>query len=605
MMDENTKNYLLAIGLSIIVLIGWQIFYAGPKIQEEQMRRKLLEQAKSEVSETSNLPKGGKVQSSGSVASSRPTPAAIVTSRPRDEVLKEAPRIMISSGKLSGSISLKGARIDDLVLKNYRQKVAKDSPPVVLLSPSGADKSYYAELGWIGSDKTVTVPGPETVWKAETQGELTPTNAVTLKWDNGSGLIFRRTISLDENYMFSIHQEIENNSAGAVTIYPYALIAKQGKPEASGFYILHEGLVGVIGEEGLQEIDYDSAVDDKLTKLSGTGGWLGITDKYWAAVLIPDQKLNYEARFTGRVERGKEYFQTDYILDGVNIPKGGTHSVKSRIYAGAKKAEIIEGYDEKLNIKNFDLLIDWGWFYFITKPIFHLLNAIYKLVGNFGLAIMGVTIIIKLIFFPLNNKAYKSMSKMKLLQPEMARIKERYGDDRMKQQEAMMALYKKEKVNPMSGCVPILFQIPVFFGLYKVLYGTIEMRHAPFFGWIQDLSAPDPTSLFNLFGLLPFDPPQFLVVGAWPIMMGISMWVQMRLNPTPTDELQKTLFAWMPVVFTFILAPFAAGLVIYWTWNNLLTIAQQSMIMRSQGVKIELWDNIKANLPWSKGEAKD
>ena len=601
-MDENTKNYILAIGLSILVLICWQIFYAGPKIQEEQARRKALEQAKTG---TNVLPKGGAVNPAGSVATSRPAGVSLVKTRARDQVLKDGPRVLINSGKLRGSISLKGGRIDDLVLKEYRETVDKDSPEVVLFSPSGTEKPYYADFGWIGSDQKIKMPGPNSVWKAETKGELSPNNPVTMKWNNGHGLIFSRTISLDENYMFSIRQDVENKSAAAVTVYPYALVAKQGKPETGGIYILHEGLVGVIGEEGLQEIDYEDALEDKLTSFKGTSGWLGITDKYWAAVLVPDQKSSYEARFTGNLDKGREYFQTDYILDGVIVPKGGKHVVSSHIYAGAKKAELIDEYEEKLGFEKFDLLIDWGWFYFITKPIFFLLNAIYKMVGNFGLAIMGVTVIIKLIFFPLNNKAYKSMSKMKILQPEMVRIKERYGDDRMKQQEAMMALYSKEKVNPMSGCLPIVFQIPVFFGLYKVLYGTIEMRHAPFFGWIQDLSKADPTSLFNLFGLLPFEAPQFLAVGAWPIMMGISMWVQMRLNPTPTDELQKTLFAWMPVVFTFILAPFAAGLVIYWTWNNLLTIAQQSMIMRSQGVKIDLWENIKTSLPWSKGEAKD
>ncbi len=601
-MDENTKNYILAIGLSIIVLIGWQIFYAGPKIQEEQIRRKALEQAKTE---TGGPPKVGKIQPTESVASSRPGAVTVAKVRPREQVLKEAPRIVVDTKQLRGSISLKGGRIDDLVLKNYRETVDKNSPEVVLFSPSGSDKPYYAEYGWIGADPKIKVPGPDSVWQAETQGKLSPGNPVTLKWDNGSGLVFRRTIALDENFMFSIRQNVENKSAGAVILFPYALVSKQGKPEESGFYILHEGLVGVIGEEGLQEIGYDDALEDKLTSFKSVSGWLGITDKYWAAVLIPDQKKNYEARFTGNLDGGREYFQADYVLEGITVPKGASHEVSSHIYAGAKKAEIIDGYEERLGIEQFDLLIDWGWFYFITKPIFLLLNAIYKLVGNFGLAIMGVTVIIKLIFFPLNNKAYKSMSKMKMLQPEMARIKERYGDDRMKQQEAMMALYSKEKVNPMSGCVPILFQIPVFFGLYKVLYGTIEMRHAPFFGWIQDLSAPDPTSFVNLFGLLPFDVPQFLVVGVWPLLMGISMWVQMKLNPAPTDDLQKTLFAWMPVIFTFILAPFASGLVIYWTWNNILTIAQQSMIMRSQGVKIELWDNIKSSLPWSKSEAKD
>lgn len=606
-MDENTKNYIMAIVLSIIVLIGWQLFYAGPKLQEEQERRKAIEKVQAEqqkAAEAAGL-KPGEIKNQA-IVTAKDGRINIIRTRPRDDVIKDSPRVKIDTETVRGSIALKGGRIDDLVLKNYHETVDKSSPEIVLLSPSGTQNPYYVEYGWVGSDAKVKVPGPDSVWIAETSGALSENNPVTLKWKNGQGLTFVRTISLDEDYMFQVERSVENNSGAPVDLFPFSVVARHGTPETSGFYILHEGLVGVMGEEeGLQEVDYDDILDDKLQSFKSKSGWIGITDKYWAAVLIPDQKLNYEARFSGRSDGGRDYYQTDLLLDGVTIPKGGSHKVKSHLFAGAKKASLIDHYGESLKIEKFDLLIDWGWLYFITKPIFLLLDYFYKLVGNFGIAIMIVTVIIKLIFFPLNNKSYKSMTKMKLLQPEMERIKERYSDDRMKQQEAMMDLYRKEKVNPMSGCLPILFQIPVFFALYKVLYGTLEMRHAPFFGWIQDLSAKDPTTIFNLFGLLPFTPPDFLTLGIWPILMGISMWMQMRLNPQPTDEIQKAMFAWMPLVFTFILAPFAAGLVIYWTWNNVLTIVQQSYIMHSQGAKIELWDNIKDSFSWLKKETSD
>ena len=601
-MDENTKNYIMAIVLSIVVLVAWQVFYAGPKIKEEQERLNAIKKVQIEQQKAakSSTQKSG-VPLGGTVVTTRNGRVAILKTRSREEVLKDSPRIVIDTDTLQGSIALKGGRIDDLTLNFYHETVDKSSPLVTLLSPSGTKNPYYSDFGWIGSDPKVKVPGPDSLWSAVSKGPLTPSNPASMQWNNGQGLVFKRTISIDENYMFSIKQVVENKGSKGVDLFPFSLVARHGLPETSGLYILHEGLVGVMGEEdGLQEIDYDDALDDKQLAFKAKTGWIGITGKYWAAVLIPDQKTNFEGRFIGRNDGARDSFQTDLLLDGVTIPKGGSHTVNTLFFAGAKKASLIEGYGEKFNIDKFDLLIDWGWLYFITKPIFHLLDYFYKMVGNFGIAIMIVTVILKVIFFPLNNKSYKSMTKMKLLAPEMAKIKERYADDRMKQQEATMELYKKEKVNPMSGCVPILFQIPVFFALYKVLYGTIEMRHAPFFGWIQDLSAKDPTSLFNLFGLMPFDVPQFLVIGAWPIMMGISMWLQMQLNPQPTDEIQKMLFAWMPLMFVFILAPFAAGLVIYWTWNNTLTIAQQSFIMHRAGAKIELFDNIKSSLSWLK-----
>ncbi|NJM33719.1 MAG: membrane protein insertase YidC, partial [Rhodomicrobium sp.] len=390
-----------------------------------------------------------------------------------------------------------------------------------------------------------------------------------------------------------ITQEVENKTQRQITLYPYALISRHGKPTTAGLFILHEGLIGVLGDEGLQELSYSSVADaEGPTSFKATSGWLGITDKYWATALIPDQKTPYDASFRAWKVNNKELFQTDFLLGPVTVAPGAKQSVSSLLFAGAKQVGLIDSYNEQYNIKLFDRMIDWGWFWFFTKPLFYALDFFYKQVGNFGVAILLVTVLVKLAFFPLANKSYESMSKMKKLQPDMKRIQERYKDDRMKQQQELMALYKKEKVNPMSGCLPILVQIPVFFALYKVLYVTIEARHAPFFGWIQDLSAPDPTTIFNLFGLIPWSPPEFLIIGIWPLLMGVTMFIQMKLNPTPTDPIQQKIFTWMPVLFTFLLAPFSAGLVIYWTWNNALSILQQWVIMRRQGVEVNLLENM-------------
>jgi len=435
---------------------------------------------------------------------------------------------------------------------------------------------------------------------------------VTLSYDNGKGLKFTRTIALDDKYMFTIDDTVANTGSDSVTLYPYALVSRHETPKVQGFYILHEGLIGVVDDGGLEEISYKKAVENPPATFKSQNGWLGITDKYWATVVIPEQGKGFDAKFSGTQSEGRDRFQTDYLMGPLSIPAGGTGEAKGQVFAGAKEVNTVDAYASKYGIPKFDLLIDWGWFYFLTKPLFFALDFFYKLVGNFGVAILIVTLCIKLVLFPLANKSYVSMSKMKLLAPEMQRIKERYGDDRMRQQQAMMELYKKEKVNPASGCLPILVQIPVFFALYKVLFVTIEMRHAPFFGWIKDLSAPDPTSVFNLFGLLPFDPSQvpvighFLLIGAWPLVMGVTMWVQMKLNPAPPDPMQQKIFAWMPVFFTFLLASFPAGLVIYWAWNNTLSVIQQSVIMARQGVEIPLLENlgIKNNKKRAKGETK-
>jgi YidC/Oxa1 family membrane protein insertase len=431
-----------------------------------------------------------------------------------------------------------------------------------------------------------------------------------LTWENGEGLQFRRTISVDNNFMFTVNDEVANTGSNPATIYGYGLVSRHGTPNVQGFYILHEGLVGVLGDGKLYEIGYSSIQGEPPRVVKSTGGWLGITDKYWAAALIPDQAAGLQGRFASSKVGGLDTYQTDYLLDATTVAPGGKASVQSRLFAGAKEVNTVDGYEKSLGIKNFELLIDWGWFYFITKPLFFALDYFFRLTGNFGVAILIVTVIIKLVFFPLANKSYASMARMKAVQPQMLAIRDRFADDKVKQQQAMMELYKQEKINPVSGCLPIVIQIPVFFALYKVLFVTIEMRHAPFFGWIKDLSAPDPTTIFNLFGLIPWDPSQvpvlgaFLMLGVWPLIMGATMFVQMKMNPAPPDPTQKMIFDWMPVFFTFLLASFPAGLVIYWAWNNLLSVIQQGTIMRKNGVKIELFDNLKGLIARKKAPEK-
>ena len=501
-------------------------------------------------------------------------------------------------------MSLTGARLDDLKITGYQETISPESALITLFSPVGSADPYYVEHGWtVAPGDNGALPTSTTEWQLESGNRLTPGNPVVLSWDNGAGLSFKRTITVDELYMFNVTQSVQNNGTTPVTLYPYALVSRHGVPsDAFNFYILHEGLVGFIGEDGLQEIDYDDVTDGNSYSFSATGGWLGITDKYWAAVVAPDQRLPYKARFTSYGDR--PVFQTDFLGSAVAIAPGAVSEITSQTFAGAKRVSVVDGYAAQYGLLNFDLLIDWGWFYFITKPMFLLLDWLNGFIGNFGLAILAATVLIKLAFFPLANKAYKSMSGMKKLQPEMVKLRERYKDDRVKQQQELMALYKKEKINPMSGCLPIVIQIPVFFALYKVLFVTIEMRHQPFFGWIQDLSAPDPTSLFNLFGLIPWDPPSLLMIGGWPLVMGLTMFIQMRLNPAPPDPIQQQIFNWMPLFFTFLLAQFAAGLVIYWAWNNALSVLQQYVIMRRMGVKVELWDNIIAMFKKAQGKAK-
>jgi YidC/Oxa1 family membrane protein insertase len=524
--------------------------------------------------------------------------------------------VPIQTDSLEGSISLKGGRIDDLSLLKFRETVDPKSPPIVLLSPSGAPEPFYAEFGWTAADPGTKTPNADTLWTQSGSGALDVGHPVTLTFDNGAGLAFTRVISVDDKFLFTVKDEVANKTGKPVSLYPYALISRHGTPKTLGYYLLHEGLVGYLGKDGLKEYTYKNMADlkpdaagKKEVTFDVTNGWLGITDKYWAATLLPDANAHLTAHFSTGMAGTTPTYQTDYLLDPKTIAPGATGSADARLFAGAKEVGTvginiplvgIGGYNKQLGHNHFDLLIDWGWFYFITKPMFLAMDFFFHLLGNFGLAIIMVTVLVKAIFFPLANKSYASMAKMKAVQPQMKALRERYPDDKAKQQQELMALYKKEKINPLAGCLPIVVQIPVFFSLYKVLFVTIEMRHAPFFAWIKDLSSPDPTHIFNLFGLLPYDPSAvpllgpYLAIGAWPIIMGITMWFQMKLNPTPPDPTQKIIFDWMPVIFTFMLAAFPAGLVIYWAWNNTLSVLQQSFIMRRNGVKVELFDNVKS-----------
>ncbi|MCK9915744.1 membrane protein insertase YidC [Microbacteriaceae bacterium K1510] len=603
-MTDN-KNTILAIVLSALVLIGWQYFVGMP---QEKARQEQLQQQQKQAAQQPQQQPGQPAQTAPQGAPNAQTPqvpggptTAPATSLSREAALAASPRVPIKTGSLEGSIALKGGRIDDLALIKFRETVDPKSPPIFLLSPSGTGDPFYAEFGWTsGGGANVKVPTSETVWTQAGSGALAVGSPVTLTWDNGEGLEFRRTIAVDDKYVFTLKDEVVNKGSAPVTLFPYGLISRHGTPHTAGYYILHEGLIGVLGDQGLQEYTYSKIDEKKSLSFDVTNGWLGITDKYWAATLLPDTNARLKARFsTGMLGTLKTY-QTDYLLDAVTVAPGATGAADARLFAGAKEVALVNDYNARLKLNQFDLLIDWGWFYFITKPLFMVIDYLYRVVGNFGIAILIVTLLIKIIFFPLANKSYASMAKMKAVQPQMMALRERYGDDKVKQQQALMELYKKEKINPLAGCLPIAIQIPVFFSLYKVLFITIEMRHAPFFGWIQDLSSPDPTNLFTLFGLIPYDPTiipvvgHFLHLGLWPLIMGVTMWLQMKLNPAPPDPTQAMIFNWMPVIFTFMLASFPAGLVIYWAWNNSLSVTQQAFIMSRHGAKIELWDNIKA-----------
>jgi YidC/Oxa1 family membrane protein insertase len=594
---DNQNNLLLAVVLSMAALFGWQMFYAEPRIQAERQR---LEQIKKQEKEQQAKQPGAESGDAGKTATlEAPKSAQPAMALTRADALALSPRIQIETPSLTGSIALKGGRIDDLHLVKYHDTVDPKSPNVVLFSPGEFKNAYFAEYGWLAAPGSqVKTPDRESLWQVEGNSTLSPTSPVTLVWDNGQGVIFRRTISVDADYMFKIVDAFENKTDAPVTLVPYARVSRYGVPKVQGYWILHEGFVGVLGEKGLEELTYAHALDaDGPTVVdNAVGGWLGFTDKYWAATLIPDQTAHYDANLSTvkpRVPGDVDEYHASYRLSAITAAPGESKSISAHLYAGAKEVKLIEGYEKSLGINKFELMIDWGWFYFITKPMYFLMEAINGVVKNFGVTILLLTVLVKLAFFPLANKSYESMAKMKKLQPEIEKLRARFKDDMPRQQQEMMALYKKEKVNPLAGCLPILLQIPVFFALYKVLFVTIDMRHAPFFGWIKDLSAPDPTSLFNLFGLLPFAVPEFLHVGVWPLIMGLTMWFQMQLNPQQPDPIQQQIFNWMPVLFTFLLAAFPAGLVIYWAWSNTLSIAQQSVILKRQGAPIPIMDNLR------------
>jgi YidC/Oxa1 family membrane protein insertase len=570
------RNLILAIVLSVTIIIAFQYFYELPRIKEAQQQQAIrTEQAVDE----SAPPSGDTVAPAPPGTAGGP---AEVPSGAQNEIIAGPERVEIDNGRVRGSFALTGGRIDNLILSEYKLTTAPDSPDVALLSPPGSLEPYFAEFGWVPVDPSVKVPGPDSVWHAD-GSEVRPGQPVNLTWDNGAGLRFERRVEIDDAYMFTISQRVINEGDAPVELYPYGLVSRWGTPHTLGFYILHEGPIGVLNGT-LEEIDYDDLQEDGEVELKSRGGWMGFTDKYWLAALIPDQSSELTGTFRDHPVDGQDRYQVDYLRTPVTVPAGGTVETTDRLFAGAKVVEQLDRYSAEYGIPLFDRAVDFGWFYFLTKPLFYVLHTFYKWTGNYGVAILLLTLLVKIIFYPLANKSYRAMSKMKKLQPEMMRLREQFGDDKVRMNQELMALYKREKANPMAGCLPIIVQIPVFFALYKVLFVSIEMRHAPFFGWIQDLSAPDPTSIFNLFGLIPWDPPSFLMIGVWPLLMGATMFLQQKLNPQPADPIQARVMMMLPAMFIFLFATFPAGLVIYWTWNNVLSIAQQWTIMKRMGV---------------------
>ena len=553
-----TRNVIAAISLSAAVIILYSLFFAPPPTTKDDLT---LKNKTEQITDTPSLDQKENV---------------IEISRA--EALSQSKRVQFENQSIVGSISLKGAAIDDLTFKEYNINLNSDEK-VKLLSPRNAANGYFIESGFITTDKNIEIPNSDTTWSVIGNNKLTDKSPIKLTWSNDQGITFEKEFTLDDKFLFTIKQRVINSSDNVYDFYSYGQIIRNKIPNISNFYILHEGLIADLDDELIEE-DYDDIQEEKFTKIARKG-WLGIGDKYWITSLIPPKQKEFKTTFDY-----KNKFRANFVLtEPLELGKNSNIEDQIQVIVAAKRVEVVDGYAENLKINKFDLAIDWGFLYFITKPLFYGIDYFFKLLGNYGLAIIAITFCIRLAFFPLANFSFKSMAKMKALQPEMVRLKELHKNDKMKLQQEMMALYKKEKVNPMSGCLPILVQIPVFFALYKVLFVTIEMRQMPFFGWIQDLSERDPTSLFNLFGLLPYDVPSFLMIGAWPIAMGVSMFIQQKLNPAPTDPMQAKIFMFFPLFLTVILAPFPAGLVIYWTVNNILTMAQQVFIMKRTTVK--------------------
>ncbi|MDC1250857.1 membrane protein insertase YidC [Pelagibacteraceae bacterium] len=555
----DTKNVIAAISLSAAVIILYSLFFQPDPVA---IKQNLAEQKK--IENNTDTPSLDKNENFSKLS--------------RTDALKENDRIQFENESVVGSISLKGAAIDDLTFKEYNIELNKNEK-ITLLNPRNVEDGYLIESGFVSTNKNIDIPDASTVWEVSGNKRLTNNNPVKLAWSNTQGIIFEKHISLDDQFLFTVKEKIINSSDKSYNFYSYGQIIRNELPEISGFYILHEGFLSVLDDQLIEE-DYDDIQEKKFTQIAQEG-FVAISDKFWVTSVIPPKGKEFKTTFDY-----KNKFRANYIsTKGIEVKANSSIEEKIQIIVAAKRVNVIDGYAENLDINKFDLAIDWGFMYFITKPLFFVLDYFFKLLGNYGLAIIAVTICIRLAFFPLANFSFKSMGKMKLLAPEMARLKELHKDDKMKLQQAMMALYKKEKVNPMSGCLPILVQIPVFFALYKVLFVTIEMRHMPFYGWIHDLSDRDPTSLFNVFGLLPWDPPSFLLIGAWPIIMGITMFIQQKLNPTPPDPIQAKIFMFFPVFLTVILAPFPAGLVIYWSFNNIFTMIQQYIVQRKMTIK--------------------
>jgi len=557
----DNKNVFVAIALSMSVLLFWAAFFETPQ-QTNKVSSEKNEQIKNENNITPSIDSVLKVK--------------IIS---REESIKNSKRVKIENNNIIGSLLLKGSLIDDISFKKHKQNL-KNKKNVEFLNPSETTDGFYAETGWTSINNKIKVPNKSTVWRVVGNNTLSQNQPVNLEWNNGNGIIFKKKIELDDKFLFKITQQVQNNTNKSIDLYPYAQLTRNKIPDdIQNFYISHEGFIGVFDEE-LKEDDYDDIKEKKIVR-EADEGWLGITDKFWVMALVPPKGENFKSTFLYN-----ESFKANYILNNpttINPSSSGSNELK--LFVAAKEVETIDNYAANEDINKFDLVIDWGWFYFFTKPLFFVIDYLFKYSGNFGLAIVIITIAIRLIFFPLANYSFRSMAKMKAVQPEMMRLKELHKEDKVKLQQEMMALYRKEKINPASGCLPILIQIPFFFAIYKMLFISLEMRHQPFFGWIKDLSDKDPTSIFNLFGLIPWDPPSFLIIGIWPILMGVSMWVQQKLNPAPADPIQAKIFAFFPLFLTIILASFPAGLVVYWTINNILTIAQQWVIMRQTKVK--------------------
>jgi YidC/Oxa1 family membrane protein insertase len=593
---NNNKNVILAIGLAAAVLLMWQYFVAAPAMRVEQARQAQLARQQRLASQTAPQ---SNPQANSQNAPTLPGISAGTAHMSREAALKAGgARVAIDAPMVDGSILLKGARFDDLRLRNYRQTIDPKSPEIVLLAPRSTDFPYSASFGWVGA---AGMPDDNSQWTQVNGATLSPGHPVTLSWDNGHGLVFTRIISIDSQYMFTVIDSVANKSGEAVALYPYGTVERQGIEKDESSLYLHVGFVGVANGREV-DANYKDFKDPGTppTTFSSTGGWTAITDKFWMAAAVPPQNEPFNGAFLGtKTATGVDAYQANYRLNARSLAPGQSASVTHRLFAGAKVVDILRGYQNNLGIVNFVNAVDWGWFWFLTRPFFWVLDHLYKLLGNFGLAILGLTVVVKLVFFPLQTASFRSMSKMKKLQPQMEALKKQHSDDPQKLQMAMMELYKRENANPLSGCVPILLTIPVFIALYKVLFVTIEMRHAPFYGWIRDLSAPDPTSLLNLFGLIPYNPqavlPHFLLilsVGVWPIVMGFTQFLQSKLNPAPPDPVQARMFTFMPVLFTFMFAALPAGLVIYYCWNNFLTLIQQAIIMKREGVEIKFFENL-------------